>query len=93
MIERETATAQMMESLFTEKIKQAIRDAIMPSIAKFNKEHPLLVASYDFTVQIDDGLRTIKGGSKSDSRAAIRLLRKFADQEIQQKIAAASAIK
>lgn len=85
----ETATEEMLNSLVTPEVIEAVDDAVRPNIEKFNKEHPMLAVGYDFTVKIDDGIFTVKGGSKLDNRKKVRLLRKLADIQVMKAMKAA----
>lgn len=86
MSKRETATKEMIGSLVTPEVIKAVDDAIRPNVEKFQKEHPMLVVGYEFTIKIDDGLTTVKGGAVSDNKKAVRLLRKLANLELEREL-------
>jgi hypothetical protein len=79
----ESVNERMIDEVFTAEFRKKFEDAVMPSIESFEKAHPYVAISFNFTVEINDGLLAYKGSLKSDAKELVKLLRQRAHLKMQ----------
>jgi hypothetical protein len=84
----ETATSAMLEQeVLTPDFQKQFTEAVTPTIAKFQKTHPLIAITYKFNVEITDGLTVAYGGYAIQQKKQIKALKHLAALKLRKELA------